>query len=359
VQKKNRAFGTVRQVKTGYQARYTHEGKQQTLGTFPTETDADNALVLLQADILRGKYQDANRGSITFAEFADKAMVHRATKLKPGTISNDRSNLTMRLLPAFGSKKLRDIRKKHVSEWWDAMAGQPIVRRNSYTTLSGILSYAVDIEELELSPCQIRNAYADVAARPQTFSIDQFVQVVNAAPEAFRPVLWVMFASHARLGELCGLRRSDVNMETGEVLIARQSKGTRITTTKSGKTRSLVMLQQGTDALLPYFRDHPRLPSAPLFNAPRGGRMNPSHFYKVWDAATEKAGVPEMVPHSIRHISLSFCAQAGMTVEELQHRAGHSDPKMTMKYVHSTDERKAEAAATASAALQARLGLTA
>jgi len=351
---KARTFGSIRPVKTGHQARYSHEGEQRTLGTFATVKEAEEALVLKQAEILKGEHIDLNKGSITFADFAVQAMAHRKTKLKPGTISNDLTNLKMRLLPTFGHKPLKNIRKSHVYAWYDSLADKPNVQKNSYFTLAAILSHAVELDEIKEVP-RVKGANKMTAQKPKVFSVQDFKNVVDAAPEDFRVVLWTMFASHARLGELCGLTRGDVDLDAKTILIERQAKGERITTTKTGNSRKVVLLDKGVDELTPYLKKNLKMPSAPLFTAPRGGRMNQSHFYKVWDAATVKAGLPEMVPHSIRHISLAFCGHSGMTLEEVLQRAGHSDPKMSLHYMSSNEERRTEAAATASARLMEKL----
>jgi integrase len=53
----------------------------------------------------------------------------------------------------------------------------------------------------------------------------------------------------------------------------------------------------------------------------------------------------ELTPHSLRHTHVSLLAEAGVGLEEIMERLGHSDDKVTRTvYLHVTKDMKKEAA---------------
>ena len=53
---------------------------------------------------------------------------------------------------------------------------------------------------------------------------------------------------------------------------------------------------------------------------------------------------PELTPHSLRHTHTSLLAEAGVSLEQIMDRLGHSDDHITKNvYLHVTQELKKEA----------------
>src|SRR5689334_19236402 len=77
-----RRFGSVRQLRSGrWQVRYRDPGTGQlrsTEQTYPTKTDAEVALSLVEADITRGQWADPDAGKVKFGDFADAWLRDRA-----------------------------------------------------------------------------------------------------------------------------------------------------------------------------------------------------------------------------------------------------------------------------------------
>jgi len=53
---------------------------------------------------------------------------------------------------------------------------------------------------------------------------------------------------------------------------------------------------------------------------------------------------PDLTPHSLRHTHTSLLAEAGVALEQIMDRLGHSDDQITKNvYLHVTNEMKKEA----------------
>ncbi|ROQ40968.1 integrase-like protein [Frondihabitans sp. PhB188] len=351
-----RSFGTTRTLPSGkVQARYWGPDKRQrTVGSFDTLKAAKDALARVQADLSRDAWVDETKGAMTFGEFAPLALRHREQTLRAGTITNDRGHLRLRILPTFGHVALKDITKRRITIWLDTMDASVNVRRNAYTALSAYLSLAVEWEELAVKPT-VRGAMRATAEAPKTYTLRDFQKLLDAAPEGFLPVLWTMLASHVRIGELRALLRSDVDLETGTVTISKQLRAQVVSPTKTGTTRTVVLLAPGLNALRDYLAKNPRLPMTPLFTTSRGKPINDSWFRRTWAKLREDSGLPNIRPHDLRHMGLSVAAQSGLSIEEVMQRGGHADIRSALHYMHSDDQRRREAALKVSAVLVEQL----
>lgn len=74
---------------------------------------------------------------------------------------------------------------------------------------------------------------------------------------------------------------------------------------------------------------------------------------KVWSRLREKAGLPHLRIHDLRHSYASFLANNGRTLLEIQQILGHSDPKVTLRYSHLSAKTLQDAASSASVLVKA------
>jgi site-specific recombinase XerD len=73
---------------------------------------------------------------------------------------------------------------------------------------------------------------------------------------------------------------------------------------------------------------------------------------KVWTRLRNKAGLPHLRLHDLRHSYASFLVNSGRTLYEVQQILGHSDSKVTERYAHLSSKTLQEAANTASVIIQ-------
>jgi integrase len=72
--------------------------------------------------------------------------------------------------------------------------------------------------------------------------------------------------------------------------------------------------------------------SAFVFTSERGGPMTRSNVAKMIEATGERAGLPHLHPHMLRHTCGHLLADAGHDTRRLQLWLGHSDIKHTARY---------------------------
>ncbi len=76
-----------------------------------------------------------------------------------------------------------------------------------------------------------------------------------------------------------------------------------------------------------------------------GGVLSRDVFSWRWRQARDRAGVPGLHFHDLRHLGLTLAAVAGATTRELMKRAGHASPRAALIYQHASEDRDAVIAA--------------
>jgi integrase len=332
--------GSVRRLRSGrWQAMVDNDGRRVSIGgTFDTEQDAHDALrkAVVAAD--RGTFKPT-RSAPGFEPFARREV--RLRDIRPRTRAGYESLLSTTLLPFFGARRLDQITIGDVKVWWSIEGRRPVRRRNAYFLLRSVMGSAVDEGLIESSPCRVKDAGKDVAAKRPTFTVADFDAALSHVPAPYHPALEMLFSAHVRLGELIGLNAADYDATSGIVHVTKSDTGP----TKTGQEKHVRLLQRGVDAMTDYLSEQPRIGNAPLFSGPKGGRLPRATLRSAWIAACDAAGLEDFHLHDLRHTGLTAVAQAGASLKDIQARGGHASVQAAMRYQHSSAERDAEVAA--------------
>jgi len=138
-----------------------------------------------------------------------------------------------------------------------------------------------------------------------------------------------------RAGELGGLEWTDVDLERRLITVQRSWDQT---TTKTKFIRRVPIL----DRLLPLLRDwklschHPDI----VFPNDKSNRHVPSSrpFKQTYHRCLEKAGLPRLRFHDLRHTFASHWMLKGGDLFRLQKILGHRSVAMTQRYAHLSPE---------------------
>ncbi|RPE76478.1 MULTISPECIES: site-specific integrase [unclassified Frondihabitans] len=340
----------IRQLASGrWQARYRDpEGTLRALGTYATRKLAEQALTVVRADVLRGDWHDSTRGEIKFSEYATRVLEAKRPDLAVGTWRNYQVLMRKHLLPAFGARKLNEISVLDVDAWWGRQRDHLQNRRNGYGVLKVIFKAALREGLISASPCMVVDAGKDVAKPRPDWNLSHALAVIDAASEAFRPMIWTVLGAHLRRGELCALNYSDFWIETGQLVVSKQLQqigGTRITPTKTGTHKTVTLLAPAQEALTAYVEENPGRPWEALFRGDKGRRIGEAYVRREWERATAAAGFENFHLHDLRHVGLTLVADSGIGAHAVQYRAGHASQWSTRRYLHATAAADIEVAA--------------
>lgn len=155
--------------------------------------------------------------------------------------------------------------------------------------------------------------------------------MINLAPKARdRLLLRILYASAARVSELCALTWADVqpNGDSGQLTLFG----------KGGKTRAVKLSKATWQALQTYHQNHCQEANAgsPIFTSQKGGPLDPSQVHRIVRVAAQRAGIAGNVsPHWLRHSHASHALDRGASVALVRDTLGHASLAVTSMYTHA------------------------
>lgn len=159
------------------------------------------------------------------------------------------------------------------------------------------------------------------------------LEKVRAACETVREeaIIETLYSTGCRVTELVRLNRSDINLDTGEVILFGKGSKHRKSylTAKAIFTLKKYLATRDDDCEALFIRE--RKPYA---------RIGKGGIEKIISEIGKKADLEEkLYPHLIRHTFASLSLQRGMDVTEIQRILGHSNIATTMIYAKCDDNQ--------------------
>jgi integrase/recombinase XerD len=182
---------------------------------------------------------------------------------------------------------------------------------------------------------------------PKAISVDEVERLLAAAslgdaPAGLRDraLLEFLYGTGARISEAVGLDVDDLEL-TGEGAVRLAGKG--------GKERIVPVGSYARQALEAYLvRARPALAPAvktavpAVFLNARGGRLTRQGAWMVLRAATARAGLGPLSPHTLRHSFATHMLDGGADIRVVQELLGHASVTTTQIYTLVTVEKLRE-----------------
>ena len=352
-----RRFGRVRKLPSGrYQARYRgpDEIDRPAPETFATKGEAETWLVMTEAEILADEWINPDDGKVPFGKYAEEWIDERAD-LRPKTVELYRYLLRRHLSPTFGTRAVAEIKEAHVRRWRKKLLDDgvsAVTAAKAYRFLKAIFATATDDGMIRRNPCRIKGAGQEKSAERPVLTVAQVFALSEEIDPRYRALVLLGALTSLRWGELCALRRADIDLDARTVRVERtltelQGGGLTFGPPKSeAGTRTVAF----PDLISPVMRWHLSCSTQDgedhlIFVGPNGAPLRRGNFRRrVWLKALNAAGLPSIHFHDLRHTGNNLTANAGASLRELMARMGHSSTRAAMIYLHSTDERQREIA---------------
>ncbi|MNW49937.1 Transposase [compost metagenome] len=354
------------------------ERKQKKKGGFKTKAEAEKAAALLIAEVERGEYSEETK--ITFGDFT-KCWLQMYTNLgvKPSTL-RIRNYEIAKLNLHLEKIKMKDISHKKYQGVINNL-GEGV----KYNTLSGIhttgqmiFEYAVKTETIKKDPTKytlLKKASLTVEELEQNDDVPKYLEkkqlslFLETAKSVFSNEIYIIFLTLAytgmRIGELSALKWRDVNLEEGTISITKTLynpynllRGYTLVPPKSKKSKRIIEIgstlvdelhkhkqlqEEVRDKLKSYYDEDFVFCQFGFDNA--GYPIYPTLFRRYMSKILERSSLDRnLTPHSLRHTHCSLLAEAGVSLETIMSRLGHSNANTTRNiYLHVTKTKSLEA----------------
>lgn len=338
-------MGTIEPYETGggrrYRVRYRKPDHSQTdKRGFRTKRDAELFLVTLESRKAAGTYLDPATARVTVGELGAEWLRQR-TNLKPSSMVAIESAWRLHVLPAWGATPVGQVRFSDVQAWVsDLSTGVPgkapksaaLVLR-AHGALAAVLDVAVRDHPLGANPAR-GVALPRKVAREHRYLTHEQVDALARASGPHSTLIGLLAYTGLRWGEVAALRVGDVSLTRHRLAVSQNAvlvAGTVVVgTPKSHKRRSVPFPAFLCAPLAIALRG--KSPHDLVFPDKHGRRLvTPTVRDRSWfDRALERAELPQMTIHDLRHTAASLAVASGAHVKAVQKMLGHASAAMTL-----------------------------
>ena len=259
---------------------------------------------------------------LTFSDWSSDWLIRAKTRVRD--FMSLSIHVNKHLLPTFGARPLKSITSNNINHWISSqlVSLAPATVKRQMNTFKAILNDAVKSGHIEKNPCSNADPIRGIVGRQRFLSTEELIKLLKAANdidgwlEDF--IVWCLH-SGMRKGEIQALLWEDVHkLEGGLALI-------NIKTSKAGTPR-YVNCTQGMIKILE--RQKKRKVEADDRVFP----ISAMTLRRRWEAVREKVGLMDVTIHDLRRTHSTYAAKAGVDLNTLAGRLGHSDLGMLQKH---------------------------
>lgn len=285
------------------------------------------------------------------------------SKISPGTGRAYNSAWRTRVAPSFADCDVSEITTLVIEAELARWTGAVSTRIDALACLSAIFRVAVKGGFVTVNPCvgveRPRNQDSDPTSR--SLSLHEVERLIAVLPRSgpYRRFVLAMLYTGCRLGEVAGLRVSDVNVSERTISVRRTASaglsGELLIGPTKGRRVRLVPLP---DPMVPLVREASDNKGNYdlLFPGPRGGHINSGNLSRALNWPEIRAFVKEFPPdeeplhfHDLRHTAAVMLFRAGVSAPDVQAMMGHSTLAVTQLYANTRHDAARRGASALSA----------
>lgn len=254
--------------------------------------------------------------------------------------------------PSLARRKVRDLDARAVLAWLAGLKrrdGKPGelasgTKRLILATLVIILRHAVEMGVIAAVPRLPRRARPRAGeGRKRILAPDEErTLLAYCAPFPWlRPIIVVALHQALRLGEVAGLMWEDVDFAGGKLHVRRSlGRDGTLGPTKGGREETIPLTPVAREALLELRMDAGTSEGL-VFRNRDGGQRQLRDVQRAFDKARTRAGLDDVVLHSLRHTGISRLANhPAIPLVQVRDFARHTDLAVTMGYMHKIESEQ-------------------
>lgn len=317
-------------------------------------------LELTQSDIEKEK----ERSKMTYRDVYELWLEEHKTQVKESTLKSDKTRFEHHVLPIIGNflilKITHDDMQKAMNKW-----ASETKRPNKIKTAAGyIFRYAMIHGIIEKNPLELIKTPKNNDGEDEKFenyldfeNLNLFLKTADEIlSKDWATFLYLLTFTGLRRGEALALHWDDIDFENRTISVNRNlAKGETGTYISSPKTktskRTITIGEVLMNKLMEYQKNAKH--NVIVFPNTKGSYTTLSQPGKKVRLVCEKAGIPEISPHGLRHTHCCLLFEAGASIAQVQQRLGHKDVSVTLGiYNHVTKGKEKETALLFDSAFQ-------
>lgn len=352
-------MGSVRKRSDGrYEGRYTApDGRQRSIyGT--SQTTTTEALRAAMHDVDNGTWLEPSR--MTLNQWFDIWLSDYQGHTTGRTVETYTAVIKRHMRPLFGSVKLADFSPIHVRRMVSSMTKSgcaPTTVKHARGILSAALNGAIEAGLIKDNAVKSVKPPRMIKRDFTIIDREQIPAFIEAAQTTKYPdALIFLLMTGVRVGEMRGLRWTDIDFENNTIRIDRQLHALSMVNRemrppKDGESRTIHITPE-TTALLKAHRKtqlaqqvaakswlDDDITSGLVFRKANGANLDESSLQYAIEQVRAAMNLPGLRLHDLRHSYAVAALRSGIDVKTVQHNLGHKHASITLDiYASYTDD---------------------
>ena len=203
---------------------------------------------------------------------------------------------------------------------WLLKKGRSKKTINLYIGIMRVMfNLAIENAWIQNNPFKTKTEYALEPTRRNILAETSQSIIIKSTPDYFKPVIITELNTGLRRGNIRNLKWSEIDLVTRKI---------EITINKGKKHIKLPM----NDTLFELFSNMERTSEYVFVNPRTGKSWSKTKFGEEWRAIREKAGLPNLKFHDLRHTVATRLLRGNVPITVVKDILAHSDIKTTMIY---------------------------
>ena len=362
--------GSIRRRKDGrWEGRYTAgidpETGKQIFKNVLGKTQAEVKEKLKQALEVQQKLDFTKQGKYTVAQWMEEWFENVCKlKVRPSSHQTYQGYIDNHITPNIGKIPLEKLRTMDLQRLYRKLMNQGRVERieavhqpkglsaktvrNINQVISSAMDFAVAQKIIMENPCHAvalpkvehREMHTIPAEQLQAF-------LTEAKATGVYEMYYIELATGLRRGELLGLKWEDIDLATGIIRVHRQIARINGEIVEAPlKTKNSYRVVSISPQAVEILREQKRKTKDEyIFPSPNGGPISPDSVNNMLKRVLERAGIPKVRFHDLRHTFATLALQNGVDIKTVSGMLGHFSAGFTLDtYAHVTTAAQKEAA---------------
>lgn len=343
-------------------------GKKQytTRRGFKTQKEAKLAKARLEVQAKDNKYTP--QSNMTFGEVTELWLEKYKTTVKESSYNRVYTLFRSNILPLFKEKRISKVTilycQKAVNQWFEQYKSYKAIR--SYTL--AVFDYAIELRLINDNPMAhvpVPKQKKETVKEKKFYEKEELENFLKCCQEDRFPLTYPLFRvlsfTGMRKGELLALTWSDIDFTDKKMdinkTVARNLEGRPIITDpKNYSSIRNISLDDETIKVLRKWRVDQRkyllsfginsiAPNQLIFSSKSNSVLDHARLNRIQSRICKKNNFIDIKVHGLRHTHCSLLFEAGLSIQEVQYRLGHSNPRTTLEiYSHVTKTQQEKSA---------------
>lgn len=272
--------------------------------------------------------------------------------LRPRSFESHSGYIRNHIKPELGNIRLNQLRPNQVQAFYNKKLSEGLSKRTvqyMHAILHKVLNQALRWGLVTRNVTDLVDVPRPDRKPPTVWSVEQIRTFLQAVENSkYYPIYVLAIYTGMRQGEILGIHREDIDLETGHINVNHQlqpikGKGLVVTDVKTEKSKRPITLPE---TVLEVLRTHlATVESGLIFTSPSGQPIWAANVYHQFKKTITDLELPDIRFHDLRHAHATLLLLAGVNPKVVQERLGHSQISLTLDtYSHVVPSLQEEAA---------------